>query len=527
MSGTATKVIGALVALMVVLCIGSFWVGAWVEQAFSESAARAARYGITMKVVDYQRGLFGATARSEVVLPKSLGKESLLFFDHDIQHGPLPILFGAARIHSRLTALPDEYARIFDGDPFADKTVIEVETTVGWGGGLHHRFKSPGFEARSREGRKIVWGGFDGEIDTDSNQTRFQTKLHFAGLNWEGFQVGEASFDNDLAWNDEFGQASGTSNLTLEKFVYSSKNADNSTFAVDMGKSRAETEISVGDDGAPKTKTGLTVTKIAVTEGDVAQTIDDIKLALLTENIDIGAVIEAVSSDQDENVDIALLDAMSQAAREQTEEEKNGGAWPRVPQPPAAAPENANNKDANDETVADVGDESAFMTALLQRKPTLSIEDFRAHWRGGEVAGLFRIGYVGNASPGCGGGAAAPGDTDLFTGLFSKANYTVELHLPRAVAVDLLSSANVDAEDSEAGDLANQSITEMLQDGLLVEKNGVLNLAVSSENCVRNLNGKPFVDDAVLLKLWGLWPFSSDADQAFGNEDGAAADDGN
>ncbi|MDR1424232.1 MAG: YdgA family protein [Azoarcus sp.] len=522
MSGTATKVIGALVALVVVLCIGSFWVGAWVEQAFSESVARTTRYGFTMKVVDYQRGLFGATARSEVVLPKSLGKESSLFFDHDIQHGPLPILFGAARIHSRLTALPDEYARIFEGDPFAGKTVIEVETTVGWGGGLHHRFNSPGFEAKGREGQKIVWGGFDGEIDTDSNQTRFRTKLHFAGLSGEGFQVGEVLLDNNLAWDDEFGQASGTSNLTLEKFVYSSKNADNSTFAVDMGKSRAETEISVGDEGAPKTKTDLTVTKIAVTEGDVAQTIDDIKLALLTENIDIGAVIEAVSVDQDENADIALLDAMSQAAREQTEEENAGGTRPPASQPPAAA----NDKEGA-ETAADAGDESAFMTALLQRKPTLSIEDFRAHWREGEVTGLFRIGYVGDASPGCGGGAAAAlGDTDLFTGLFSKANYTVELHLPRAVAVDLLTSTNVDAEDSEAGDLAKQSITEMLQDGLLVEKNGVLNLAVSSENCVRNLNGKPFVDDAVLLKLWGLWPFSSDADQPSGNEEDGAADGG-
>ncbi|MDR2014931.1 MAG: YdgA family protein [Azoarcus sp.] len=149
--GTMEKIVGATALTAVVVCGGSYWVGSQVEQEFRESVDWVSRQGVMVSVVDYQRGVFGATARTDVVFEASSDEDAsntesiTVPVVHSIRHGPLSALAAAARIHSevQLAQLTEDSIaqlnEIFDGDLFFPV----LDTVVGWAGGLRLQLALP------------------------------------------------------------------------------------------------------------------------------------------------------------------------------------------------------------------------------------------------------------------------------------------------------------------------------------------------------------------------------------------------
>jgi hypothetical protein len=142
--GKTGKIVSAVAVVAAVVCGSSYWVGSQIEQEFRENVDGASRPGVTVNVVDYQRSIFRATARTDLVfqIPSdevSSGTEPVTVpVIHSISHGPLSALPAAARIHSevQLTQLTaDDIAQlneIFDGDPFFPV----LNTAISWTGGV-------------------------------------------------------------------------------------------------------------------------------------------------------------------------------------------------------------------------------------------------------------------------------------------------------------------------------------------------------------------------------------------------------
>ncbi|MDR2244712.1 MAG: YdgA family protein, partial [Burkholderiales bacterium] len=67
--GTTKKIIGAVTLIALVFIIGgSYWTGKGAEKTFRAGAAEIAKHGVWIKQIDYRRGLFSATARTEWAL---------------------------------------------------------------------------------------------------------------------------------------------------------------------------------------------------------------------------------------------------------------------------------------------------------------------------------------------------------------------------------------------------------------------------------------------------------------------------
>jgi hypothetical protein len=152
--GATEKIVGAIAVMTVLVCGSSYWVGSQIEQRFREGVDWASGQGVTVSVVDYQRGVFGASARTDMVFQISSNEDSsdaesvTVPVIHSIRHGPLSALAAAARIHSevqRTQLTEDSIARlkeIFDGDPFFPV----LDTVVGWMGGLDYQLALPKVE---------------------------------------------------------------------------------------------------------------------------------------------------------------------------------------------------------------------------------------------------------------------------------------------------------------------------------------------------------------------------------------------
>lgn len=471
---SVAKVVGAVVVAAVVLVGGSYLTGSMAERGFREAAAKRNQnpYGVAVNVVEYKRGVFGATARTEVVLPAAaegpafplpLSEPLTVVFEHEITHGPLLTLVSAARVHTRLR-LPDESAarlgELFGGDPFAGKAPLTIDTSVGWDGDVRNRILSPAFEATSKDEAKakVSWGGIDGEFNLSSNLTRSDMNIVFAGFSLataddkNKIRVGRATLKGDMDKGDGYEFiGSGSSILHLDQVAaIQSGGEDTLHLALDLGNLEMKTLTSLND-GVLEAEVRFSANRIAV-EGETKETIEDAALTFAYTNIDAKA-----------------LDIITQNAR-------NG----------------------QDDEVREAMQEQ--MGALLQRKPAIFVKDVSARWPEGETKLDFRLGYVGS-------GDLAPTD------------FEAELHLslPRALVVRLLGSQiyeNV-ADNLEDGEASEENIQNLVkarvdrqiavwaENNLLVEKeDGALRADAQFRAGALNLNGK----EAPLETLWGLLP---------------------
>ncbi|MDR1229237.1 MAG: YdgA family protein [Azoarcus sp.] len=468
MGSAATKVVGTVVVATVALSAGSFWVGGWVEQVFRDNAAEAARYGFKVTVIDYQRGVFGAAARTEVVFPSSSGEDPVtMLFNHSIQHGPVPAFAAAAHIHSE-PVLPEDsveqLSEILGGDPRVSEA-LAIDSTFNWGGGHSHRIILPKkFEATFNGDRessvRVAWEGIDSEISIYSGQKRLRAKVGIGSLSFirnvnDKTRIEQATFDAEIRMDGE--------KLDISTKFAANKVATEGDVDKTIDKLTLDSQANVSDGAL-----GMTVKLAAagiVREEEAKATIDNSKMTLVFENIDIGvlgAIFNTILQADDEQT--ALMTAQEQSVK------------------------------------------------LLQRQPALSIKDASAHWPEGDVALSFRIGYVGTGNI----SQFVLADTDL-------ADITADwqLSLPRTLANRLVgeqmyedeieANAFDDGESEGEGEPVRKPTQEqidrhiagMIGSGVLVEKNGMLSLDAVFRKGELTLNGKA----APLESLLSLSPF--------------------
>ncbi|MDR1854910.1 MAG: YdgA family protein [Azoarcus sp.] len=526
MNNTATKVVGALVVILAVLGVGSYWAGGWIEQAFRDAAAKTTQYGLTVNVIDYQRGLLGATARTEATFTYN-GEPVTVLLNHDIQHGPLPALTAAARVHT-VPELPEDrvaqFNDIFGGDPFGGKPPFTVDTAIGWGGGINHHIVSPKFEATIREDKtRVVWGGLNADVEINSAQTHVRTRANVAGLDMvksedNQLKLGHLELEGEFDLNEleSYGLVGGKWEMEVDKFLMRAKDDESPARAIEVQAFKGDMRTDFAD-GALNVTTHLGADKIAL-DGD-RETIGDAKLTFQSENLDVKAleVLSQAAQSQEEDLDGEALDALSQQAAQESGQKLDPKQVEAIARAASAA--NAESSPALAAAAAEVDEDTPFLNTpeqlaalqeLAKRKPAFSISDASGRWPEGEVKAAMRIAYVGKPD-----GAKPATPVDSVIGLADLAA-DVRMTLPRALVARLLTVQVSDEvadtlEDDEASEENVQKVTkeqveqriqEMLGEKLLVEKDGALSLEANYHNDQLRLNG----NKAPLESLLGLLP---------------------
>lgn len=482
--GNVAKIVGALVVVAVVLTGTSYWAGIKVEQAFRDAADRASEYGIKLKVLEYERNLFGATASTEATFSVNSDSPITVPFTHTIAHGPVLAPFSVASIHTE-PQFPEEFAgqisEVFDSDQAVGKVPLVIDTTIGWTGGQTHHFVSPKFDAVTKDQIKVSWGGLDGVVEVNSSQLHIKTEIDIPGFSVfkddaNQIKVGHVTLTGDSSKVDGYDLFAGTSTLKLDKFTLrdASKNKgegehpDSSPVAFDL-----ENFVGTGDTNIKNGAMDVTVTfgasKITL-DGETKGSVEKAGVTFLYENLDLKA-----------------LEAISKATQNQEDDEQ--------------------------QMVAVVREQSV---PLLQRKPVFSIKDASALWPEGESTANFRLAYVG------------AGNIDHFTP--NDIEVALKLRLPRTLVIRLADAQAYEdvADDSEDGEAledseaseeniqklvkeqAEKQVTGLVDQGLLVSQDGALSLDASFKGGELNINGKQMPIEALLGFLPSL-PMPSDA----------------
>lgn len=472
--GSATKVVGALVVAAVVLTAASYWAGIKVEQAFRDGAEKASEYGVKFKVLEYQRNLFSATASTEVTFAANSESPVTVSFTHRIAHGPVLALFSVANIQTE-PQFPEEFvgqvSETFDNDPFAGKAPLTIDTSIGWGGGHTHRFTSPRFEALTKgdqakgDQTNVSWGGLDGEIDVNADQSHIRMKVDIPGFtairdDANQVRVGHAVLTSDSSKVEGYDLFAGSSTLKLDKVTYRDGSRSESEgvtpIAFDLENFAGEGNTSIKD-GAMDVTVTFGATKI-VLDGETKGTVEKAGVTFLYENLDLKA-----------------LEAISKAAQNQEEDEQ--------------------------QMIAVVQEQSV---SLLRRKPAFSIKGANALWPEGESTANFRIAYVGEGN----------------INQFNPADVVAELklRLPRALITRLAGAQAYEdvaegLEDSEANEeniqklvteQVEQQVAGLIEQGLLINNDGALSLDANFQGGELNINGKQMPLEALFGFLLSL-----------------------
>jgi uncharacterized protein YdgA (DUF945 family) len=387
--GKTEKIIGAIAIVALALIGSSYWVGSLVEQKFKESVDWASRQGMPVSMGDYKRGIFGATAVTDVVFPMpskedpSVTEEVTVSIVHSIRHGPLPALTAAVRIHSEAQAQPaEEKTEGFSGAGHSPFPVLDV--AVGWTGRL---------------------------------------TLH--------------------------------ATVTRDNLYYQDKDVSDSgaVYGVELKNIRVVADASMKGWVLQAGELKFDADRI-VMEGETKETIDNISLTFLAENIDLEISDTAFQTMQG-----------GSAEHEQT------------------------------------------AIQFLSHKPVFAIKDARARWQEGEAEGSFRIAYVGNPDP----------DAKLSFS-FKDWSGDLQMSLPRALAVRHMSTQERKAitdelEDGEENEVdieketkekVDKKMSVMLEQGVFTEKGDTLTVGARLEDGKLHLNGK---EQPVQILLELLPPF--------------------
>jgi len=458
------KIVGAVAVAAVVLGGGSYWTGSRVEQEFREGVKLAAEHGVAVNVVDYQRGIFGSTARTDVTFQvpsaedPSITESVTVPIVHDIRHGPLPALTAAARIHSEAQTTEDnaEYlTETFGEAPSKAKSPLVFDVVIGWAGGRDLSVVSSKIEAEIK-GIKIKKFHQSKSGEGASGDSGWDADIVIGGpsfikSNEDVINSDRIEFKSNMSTADGFKRVyTGTTNIMLEKFHFQGKDDNGAVRSVELKNFHVAGEASVKD-GVLGTEVKFDADEI-VTKGDGKEAVDHFKLKLQFENIDARAY-DTILQTWKGNEDQAQAQAMAAVFQEQ------------------------------------VG-------VLLQRKPVLSIKDASGHWPEGMVTGSFRIAYVGNVKH----------DDDKSESLpMSNLDSNLQMMVPRALvmrhmsaqASERITDSLEDGEEKEVNvgeetkKQVDKQMAAMLEEGIFVEKGDSLTVDAQLQKGELHLNGKP------------------------------------
>ncbi|MCL2160711.1 MAG: YdgA family protein [Betaproteobacteria bacterium] len=460
MSISKKKIIGAAVLAAVVSIGGTYWASKSTENRFRESmesVEKIADYGIKVTVLDYQRSFFSATARTEWVLKdtreeteEQSGKKPLtLTFNHSIKHGPLLAFASAARIHSELVPTAEftnSLVEAFGSDPFDGKTPLTVVSTFGLAGGSHDRFILPKFDASispktddsaetddssPKVQTQVSWGGLNGEITTNSSYSKIKTKIELGGLtlaeNVQNQPEGNLLQMGRASLQADLAKPSGYENFFI------------GTLNIAMDKlSFRNTDKDTGEIQSFALENVNTETDTSLKKGGMNTKIRFGANMLQMEGKSQFAIDKLGVTLMYENVDANTVEAISGLAKNAQDEEQRQQELFLVLQKQAEP--------------------------LLKRKPTFSIKDLNVTTQEGVTKGNLRIAYMGNGDP----DQLSPNDLAV----------DFKFNVPNALLVRLFE------------DKASESISSLVEEGVLIEKDGILSIDASFKKGALTLNGK-------------------------------------
>jgi hypothetical protein len=451
MLNRTTKVMAAVAVLAAVL-VGGAYVAARTSEDFFRARVEAANWmGGSFSVVSYERGLFGATAETEMTRPRGGGK---LRFAHRIRYGLPELLSGTHKIHSE-PLLGEADARI--GAMFGGKAPFTVESVFMAGGRQRHHFvvneidfHETGFGlSMSRiDGEFTVSGEGDEaggqfglpslSVDWDREGSEYAIRLKDAAMRFEGKRAADHAF-----WT-------GVCSASVDEYV----------FEIDGPRATEFRWLRAGEGSGEMDKVALVLeklgTRIALSERDGA-----VELAYGASVGSLRADGEPIVSDAGiglvfENVDAGLLDdaveMFALGAGTDPEAETRLGRllaerlMKRLP-------------------------------AVLERRPAFLVRDTSARFAEGEAKLALRLAYVGGSGEQFDPAADIEGET--------------RLSVPRALLARLPS-------------VSAQSLDGLVASGLAVEKEGMLDLELSYRSGSLVLNGKPLPLKSLPGLLWQL-----------------------
>jgi uncharacterized protein YdgA (DUF945 family) len=462
-------VAGVVVVAAVAVAAGSTYVaGSKAESVFRTELVGAIKpaSGISVEVLDYNRSFLSATAKTKWTIRHPDGEGPLFdfTFNHDIKHGLLGAGASAVRVHSELQT-PEVFAEDLKS-VFGDKSVLTVDSNIGWGGGQSHHVSSPEYRGKVPESAPkfdLFWGGIEGDITVDGGGKRARLDITLPGLSSEDpdegnkVVVGAIKITSDSSKSAQHFFWTGSANLSVASIQASID--DKPPFSLE--------QFSVSSEVVPKDETLDLVLKFGAGKIEAAgQKIDGAKATLAYENIDIGA-FDAFAQ---------VLDGAASA------EELEAKFVPLILE---QAP------------------------VLLGRKPAVALRDVGVTFPEGSFKFDLRVAYVGGGQV----EAFNPG-TDLAGEL--------NLSFPRALVTRLLGAQvraavggrgsddeDEDEDDEEDGeenidevvnDQVDQQLAMLTGTGLFEEKEGVFSSAVIYKEGGFTVNGKAF-DPSLFSKL--------------------------
>ncbi|MDR2689655.1 MAG: YdgA family protein [Azoarcus sp.] len=452
----SVKVIASVVIVAAVAAVGGSYVtGSQVEEGFREKLTETFKpaSGITVQVVEYDRGIFGATARTQWSLSPA-GKSSEVSFtvNHKITHGPLPAVSAFARIRSE-PELPNEVAS-FVKSKFGDTPLLVIDSTLGWSGKVSHHFAVPKYEGDEPGLGKVSWKGVEGDIALSDHGNRIQARIDVPGLS-----ISEKN-----------------NNIQIDNIVLEGEQSRTQQYrSIWVGSSAMEiNKVAINlNDAPPFGLDTLKVTSNAVLKGEVFDAsvgLSAARLQVLGETVEQTGLTYGL-----ENMDAAAFDKLMHAIEE---------LQPNL----------------DEQTVLPLLLEQ--VPALLERKPAFVLRDIRAKFAEGEAKGDLRIAYVG------------AGKVDEFnptTDLVGELHFSLPHALITRLAAEKLQQEVVEEEEDDDGDEVinfeeqiEQQIAVLVDIGLLEKNNGTLSISASFKDGTFGLNGKTLTVEEAMELLQSL-----------------------
>lgn len=273
--------IAAAVAVVVAGALGtSYYMGAKLQQDFSEAIAKGNEQGVKIQITNYERGAFSSTAKTVWTLEGS--EEPTQFTaEHKISHGPLP-LGHAAEIHTSFN-LPD------DADPVLKtalngRSPLEIETKLGWGRSSSSVMTSPSVAAKIKDS-DMNWGGMKIVWDMSADMKAVKGTGSFAGLQFKDEEgsvtVDKAEMRFDVKQPEAQKFWTGPFAMSIAKVAASKQDEEGKTSASQFeGISMDSDTLLKGDIVEMTLKTGIKSAKLEDKQAD------DLVLDMAFNNVD-------------------------------------------------------------------------------------------------------------------------------------------------------------------------------------------------------------------------------------------------
>ena len=453
-----------IAAAAVVIAAGamgtSYYMGGKLQQEFTEKLPQLNTQGVSVKVVSYERGAFSSTAKTSWTLEGS--DEPVQFMaEHKISHGPLP-MGHAAQIHTsfQLPADTDEAVKT----ALNGRSPLEVNTKIGWSRSSSSVMTSPAITARIKDS-DMTWGGMKAEWDMPADMRAAKGTADFAALHFKdedgsaGMDKAQMRFDIKQPEGQKFWV--GPFAMSIDKFAFLRNEEEGKTSASSFEGISMDSDTILKDGVVEMTlKSGIKSAKLEDAKAD------DLLLDMSFHNLDAAWFNDVID--------------MSKRKTASTEEgEESEGLEP----------------DLREKLMKN-------LTQALARKPSIDFKRISLRTEDGVSEFGASIAYTG--------------DGQKMRNLVEDIKLSFKADVPSKALDNFLTSRKKKAmlalfeDDSDykpeeiaetAKEQAQASVHALKEQGILLEKDGKLNVEIVYANGEIQANGKALDADGTALLM--------------------------